>query len=176
MITRHSYDKRQDRAYLWTTSSSVSSRHVSKWAVSHPEWMPIVFLSFWSAWTLGGHRPIAAMTESLHSTGDTVLETGAPSMGRPRIMATSCNVTMVSPHGRWNVWVSRRHRSTSAVNVAESIIGRWPDTRRASDRNTSRRMNDAYRSSHDRGLCVRILSGKSRCVIQQWYKNISPNR
>jgi hypothetical protein len=163
-------------SYLWTTSSSASSGHVLKWAVSHPEWTPIVFLFLWFAWTSGGRRPIAAVTESLHPTGDIVLETGAPLMGRPRIMAMPCSVTVISPHWRWNVWVSGRHRSTSAVNAVESIIGRWPDTRRASGRNPTHRMNDAYCSSHDRGLCVRILSGKNRCVTQQWYTNISPNR
>jgi hypothetical protein len=31
-------------------------------------------------------------------------------------MDTSCNVGAISPHGRWNVWVSGRQRSTSAVN------------------------------------------------------------
>jgi hypothetical protein len=146
--------------------SSAFSRHLSKWAVSHPERMHIVFLSFWSPRTSGGHRLIAAAMESLHPAGDTILETGAPSMGRPRIMAMSCSVTVISPHGRWNVSVSGRHRSTSDINAAESIIGGWPDTRRASGRNPARRMNDAYCLSHDRGLCVRILSGKSR-VTQQ---------
>jgi hypothetical protein len=133
--------------------------------------MPIVFLSFWSVGTSGGHRPIATVMESLHPAGDTVPETGAPSMGRPRIMVTSCSVTVISPYERWNVWVSRCHRSTSDVNTAESIIGRWPDTRRASGRNPACRMNGAYRSSHDRGLCVRILSGKSRCVTHQCKSN-----
>jgi hypothetical protein len=148
------------------TLFSASSGHVLKWVVSHPEWTSVVFLSFWSVGTSRGHRPIAAMMESLHPAGDTIPETGAPSMGRPRIMATSCNVTVISPHRRWNVWVAGHHRSTSAFNAVESIIGRWLDTRRASGRNPACRMNGAYRSSHDRGLCVRILSGKSRCVTQ----------
>jgi hypothetical protein len=125
---------------------------------------------------VGGHRLIAAAMESLHPAGDTIPEIGAPSMGRSRIMATSCSVTVISPHGRWNVWVSGRHQSTSGVNAAEFIISRWPDTIRASGRNPARHMNGAYRSSHERGLCVWILSGKSRCVTQQCYKNISSNR
>jgi hypothetical protein len=114
-----------------------------------------------------GHRPIAAVMESLHPARDTVPETNAPSMERPRIMAMFCSITVISPHKRWNVWVSGCHWSTSAVNAAESIIGRWPDTRQASGRNLTCSMNGAYRSSHDRGLCVRILSGKSCCVTQQ---------
>jgi hypothetical protein len=44
-------------------------------------------------------------------------------MGRSRIMVTSYSVTVVSPHGRWNVWGSGCHRSTSAINAAESIVG-----------------------------------------------------
>jgi hypothetical protein len=122
--------------------------------------------SFWSVGTSGGRRPIAAVTESLHPTVDTIPETGVTSMGRLRIMATSCSITVVSPQGRWNVWVSGRHRYISAINTAESIISRWPDMRRESGRNRAHHINGAYRSSHDRGLCVRILSGKSRCVTQ----------
>jgi hypothetical protein len=123
-----------------------------------------------------GRRPIAAATESLHPAGDTVPETDASSMGRPRTMATSCSITVVSPHRRWNVCVFEHHRSISVVNAAESIISRSPDMMQASGRNPACRMNDMYRSSHDRGLCVQILSDNSRCVTQQWYKNISPNR
>jgi hypothetical protein len=149
--------------------------HVSKWVVSYPEWTPIIFLSFWSVGTSGGCRLIAVVMESLHPAGDTVPETGVPSMGRPTIMATSYIVTVVSPHGRWNMWVFERHQSTSAINTAESIIGRSPGTRRASGRNPARCLHGVYRSSHNRGLCVQILSGNSCCVTQQWYKNISPN-
>jgi hypothetical protein len=137
--------------------------------------MPIIFLSFWYVRMSRGRRLIAAVMESLHPAGGTIPETGAPSMGRPRIMATFCNITIVSPHGRWNVWVSGRHRSTSVVNTAESIISRSSNTRRASGKNPAHHMNAAYHSSHNRGLCVRILSGNSRYVTQQWYKNISPN-
>jgi hypothetical protein len=89
-----------------------------------------------------------------------------PSMGRPRIMATPYNVTVVSPHERWSMWVSGRDQSTSAINVAESIISRPLVMRRASDRNPAHRMNSVYHSSHVKGLCVRILSGNSHCGIQ----------
>jgi hypothetical protein len=83
----------------------------------------------------GGHMLIAAPTESLHPPGDTVPQTGVPSMRIPRIMVMSCSVTVVSPHGRWNVWVSRCDRSTSAINVVESIIDRPPVMSRPSGRN-----------------------------------------
>jgi hypothetical protein len=136
----------------------------------------LVLLVCWNVGGGGGRKPIAATTESLHPARDTIPEISAPSMGRPRIMTMSCSITVVSPHRRWNVWVSGRHRSTSAINVAESIIGRSPGTRQASGRNPTHCMNGAYHSSHDRGMCIRILSGNSHCVRQQWYKNVSPNR
>jgi hypothetical protein len=114
-------------------------------------------------WDVGGsnanHRP----TESLHLAEDTIPQTGVSSMERPRIMATSCSVTMISLDGRWNVWVSGRHWSTSAINAATSISGRPRLTSRASGRNPTRCMNGSYRSSHYRGLCVRILNGFKRC-------------
>jgi hypothetical protein len=115
----------------------------------------------------GGRRPIVAPTESLHPPGDIIPETGVLSMGRLRIMTTSCSVTVVSPHGRWNVWVFRRHRSTSVINAVESIIGRPSVMRRARGRNPAPHMNNVYRSSHIRRLCMRILSGDSRCGTQQ---------
>jgi hypothetical protein len=124
----------------------------------------------------GGRWLIAAPMESLHPPGDTIPETSVPSMGRPKIMAMSCSVTVAFPHGRWNVWVSGRHQSTSAINAAESIISRPPLMRRASGRNLARCTNDVYHSSHDRRLCMWILSGDSHCGTQQYYKNISPNR
>jgi hypothetical protein len=125
---------------------------------------------------VGGRMPIAAAIESLHPSGEIVPVTGVSSMGRSRIMSMSCNIIMVSPHGRWNVWVSGRHRSTTGINVAESIIGRSEDIRRTSGRNPARRMNGTYCSSHVRGLCVRILSDNSHCGTQQWYNKFSPNR
>jgi hypothetical protein len=67
---------------------------------------------------------IASPTESLHPPGETGPQTGVPSMGRSRIMVMSYSVTVVSPHGRWNVWVFGHHRSTIAVNTRQSIIGR----------------------------------------------------
>jgi hypothetical protein len=136
--------------------------------------MPVVFLSFWYVGTSGGHIPIAAPTESLHPPGDNVPQTDVSSMGRPRIMMTSCNVTVVSPHGRWNMCISGHHRSTSVINVVESIIDRSSVMSRASGRNPAHHMNGAYHSSHVKGLCVRILSDCKHCGTQQYYKNISP--
>jgi hypothetical protein len=111
----------------------------------------------------GGRRPIAAPTKSLHSAGDTIPEIGVPSMGRPKIMATSYSVIVVSPHRRWNVWVFGHHRSTSVINAVESIINKPSVMMQASGRNSARHTNGVYRSSHVRGLCVQILSGDSRC-------------
>jgi hypothetical protein len=80
-------------------------------------------------------RPIACPTESLHPVEDTIPQTGVSSMGRPRIMATSCIVIMISPDERWNVWVSGCHQSMSAVIVVASISGRPRLMSRASGRN-----------------------------------------
>jgi hypothetical protein len=87
--------------------------------------------------------PIASPTESLHPTEDIGPQIRVPSMGRPRIIVTSCSITVVSPHGRWNVWVSERHQSTRAIKAAESIIDRPSVMSRASGRNPTRRMNGA---------------------------------
>jgi hypothetical protein len=125
---------------------------------------------------VGGRRPIASPTESFHPARDTSPQIGVSLMERPRIMVTSCNITVVSPDERWNVWVFRRHQSTSDVNAGLSIIGRTRLTSRASTRNLARCINGSYRSSHVRGLCVRILSGCKRCRTQQQYRNISPMR
>jgi hypothetical protein len=111
----------------------------------------------------GGRMSIASPTKSLHPTRDTSPHIGKSSMGRPRIIATSWSVTVVSLHGRWSVWVSGRYRSTSVVNVVRSINGRPPVTRWASDRNPAHCMNGVYCSSHIRGLCVWILSGCNTC-------------
>jgi hypothetical protein len=123
-----------------------------------------------------GQRSIACPTECLHPVEDTIPQTGVPSMKRPRIMVTSCSVTVISLDGRWNMWVSGRYQSTSAINAATSISGRPRLMSRATGRNPARRMNGSFRSSHYRGLCVRILSGFKCCRTQQLYKNISPMR
>jgi hypothetical protein len=47
---------------------------------------------------VGGRRPLAALMKSLHPFGVTVLQIGLSSMGRPRIVAMSCSITVVSPH------------------------------------------------------------------------------
>ena len=44
-----------------------------------------------------------------------------PSIGIPKITSTSCNVIVVSPCGKWKVWVSGRHRLTKAVIKLWSI-------------------------------------------------------
>jgi hypothetical protein len=97
----------------------------------------------------GGPLPIAAPTESLHLPGDTDPQTRVLSRGRPRIMATSCSVTVVSPHERWIMCVSECHRSTSVINVAPSPYERHVPL------------------IHVRGLCVRILSGDNHRGRQQ---------
>jgi hypothetical protein len=110
----------------------------------------------------GGRRPIACLTESLHLVGDTIPQIGVSSMGRPRIMTTSYSITVISPDGKWNMWVFGCHRSLSAVNVAASISDRPRVMSRASGRNPARRINDSYHSSHIKGMCMRILSGFKR--------------
>jgi hypothetical protein len=115
----------------------------------------------------GGSNVDSFFDGPLHQAEGTGSQIRVLSMGRPRIMVTSCTITMVSPHRRWNVWVSKRHRSTRAVKAAKSIIGRPPMTSRASGRNPECRMNDAYHSFHMRGLCVQIPSRDNCCGIQQ---------
>ena len=44
-----------------------------------------------------------------------------PSIGIPKISSTSCNVIVVSPCGKWKVWVSSRHCLTKAVIKLWSI-------------------------------------------------------
>ncbi|MED6166499.1 hypothetical protein PIB30_109938, partial [Stylosanthes scabra] len=68
-------------------------------------------MSLSSGWApkLSRHSPFNASTlEPIQPV------TGTPFELRPRIMATSCNVTVTSPIGRWNVWVTGSHLSTSA--------------------------------------------------------------
>jgi hypothetical protein len=116
---------------------------------------------------ISGRMSIDSPTEYLHPAEDTGPQTRVTSMGRLRIMVTSYSVTVVSPHERWNVWVSGHHRSTSSVNATKSIIDRLLVTSRARSRNPVCCMNSSYRSSHVRGLCVRILSGCKHCGTQQ---------
>ena len=51
--------------------------------------------------------------------------TAGPWIRRPRRMATSYKVIVISPTGTWNVCVSGRHLSTSAVISGQSIA-MWP--------------------------------------------------
>jgi hypothetical protein len=107
--------------------------------------------------------PIAVLALSLHPSRDTSPQTEMLSIGRPRIMVTSWIITVVSPHRRWNMWVSGRHRSTSVVNAAEYIIDRPSMMSRASGRNPARRVNGVEHLCHINGMCVRILSGCNNC-------------
>jgi hypothetical protein len=93
--------------------------------------------------------PIVASTESLLPFGDTDPQPGVSSMERPRIMATYCSITVISPLGKWNVWVSERHRSTSAINAVEFIIGILPVMSRASGRNPARLITEERQVSVD---------------------------
>jgi hypothetical protein len=70
-------------------------------------------------------------------------------------------IIVASPQGRWKLWVSGCHRSTSADSVAESMIGSPLVTSLASGRKPAHSMNGVYRSSHMRVLCMRILNGCS---------------
>lgn len=45
---------------------------------------------------------------------------GGPSTRNPTRTTTSCNVTVSSPDGKWNVLVSGLHRSTNAVSRCQS--------------------------------------------------------
>ena len=47
--------------------------------------------------------------------------TTLPSIGNPVMIAISCRVINISQVGRWNVWVSNRHRSTKEVIRLQSI-------------------------------------------------------
>jgi hypothetical protein len=131
----------------------------------------LVLLSPWDIRGGGGRRPMAYLTVSLHPAEYTIPQTGVPSMGRPRIMAMTCSITVISPDGRWNVWVPRRHQSMSVINAAASINDRSRLTSRASGRNTARRMNGSYRLSQCRG-CVCGSRAASNIVEHNNSKNI----
>jgi hypothetical protein len=53
--------------------------------------------------------PRKASTLCLQPLGAAWLVTGRPWMLRPRIFWQPSSVTVISPQGRWNVWVSGRH-------------------------------------------------------------------
>jgi hypothetical protein len=119
------------------------------------------FLSFWPVGTSGGQMPIVASTESLLPFGDTDPQPGVSSMERQRIMATYCSITMISPLGKWNVWVSERHRSTSAINAVEFIIGILSVMSRASGRNPARLITEERQVSVD----VRYLQTSTNYIF-----------
>jgi hypothetical protein len=119
------------------------------------------FLSFWPVGTSGGQMPIVASTESLLPFGDTDPQPGVSSMERPRIMATYCSITVISPLGKWNVWVSERHRSTSAINAVEFIIGILSVMSRASGRNPARLITEERQVSVD----VRYLQTSTNYIF-----------
>jgi hypothetical protein len=119
------------------------------------------FLSFWPVGTSGGQMPIVASTESLLPFGDTDPQPGVSSMERQRIMATYCSITVISPLGKWNVWVSERHRSTSAINAVEFIIGILSVMSRASGRNPARLITEERQVSVD----VRYLQTSTNYIF-----------
>jgi hypothetical protein len=119
------------------------------------------FLSFWPVGTSGGQMPIVASTESLLPFGDTDPQPGVSSMERQRIMATYCSITVISPLGKWNVWVSECHRSTSAINAVEFIIGILSVMSRASGRNPARLITEERQVSVD----VRYLQTSTNYIF-----------
>src|SRR6185312_10507805 len=44
-----------------------------------------------------------ASSSSFHEAATTRGPTASPTIGRPRRLATSCSVGVISPHGRWNM-------------------------------------------------------------------------
>ena len=139
------------KAYRSTTSAAAAGEQWLKLARNHAELTPEVFRSRTPSRGAGGLIPIMFSTMSLHPSDCTMPVTATPSNGSPRIMATSCRVTVISPQGRWKVWVSGRQRSTKAVNRGPSIAGSPSLTTRAKGSRPARRMYGAYLSSHLKG-------------------------
>ena len=65
--------------------------------------------------------PHNSATSSIH-----VPVTAGPSIRRPRMIATSRSVIVISPTETWNVWVSGRHLSTRQVISGQSMM-MWPN-------------------------------------------------
>ena len=64
--------------------------------------------------------PHNSATSSIH-----VPVTAGPSIGRPRMIETSCNVIVISSTQTWNVCVSGRHLLTRQVISGQSMM-MWP--------------------------------------------------
>ena len=72
----------------------------------------------WPFSTVWGSFGIWILSISAHTSVQVLLlgpTIASLSMSNPMITSTSYNVIVISPCGRWNVWVSRRHCSTNAV-------------------------------------------------------------
>ena len=74
----------------------------------------------------GGVTPSSSPHNSATSSTH-VPVTAGPSIQRPMMIATSCNVIVISPTGTWNVCVSGRHLSTRQVISGQSMM-MWPKT------------------------------------------------
>lgn len=110
----------RDRIYTqanWRTTSSVASGGglTLKVSRSHRSRKSV------SASALSSGVTPSSSKHTARTSGITRLMIGRPSIRRPRSIATSCNVMVVSSTGRWNIWVSCRHRSSRAVISAWSI-------------------------------------------------------
>lgn len=125
----------QTWACLCTTSSSTPGGHTLNYYLNHAELTLEVFFKLSPSSGLGGLIPMCTSTMSRQFSLYMIPVTGCPSSGRSRIMATTCMVTVTSPHGRWKLWVSRHHRSTMAVHKGPSIGGRPATTWTAMSRN-----------------------------------------
>ncbi|CAL1381460.1 unnamed protein product [Linum trigynum] len=62
-----------------------------------------------------------AVAKSITMNRNSLVSPYYPEIGSPVRIATSLRVIVISPSGRWNVWVSGRHRSAIAVSRSLSI-------------------------------------------------------
>ena len=67
-------------------------------------------------WSFTGVKPSNSMHSWLQSPSTTTVgpTKTSSSIGSLKMTSTSCRVIDISPCGRWNVWVSGRHRLTRA--------------------------------------------------------------
>ena len=88
------------------------------------------FVYFWSSWLIWircpwSTTPLGTIPSiSWHSTAhpkSVIPIIASPSIGIPKRTSISYNVIVISPCGRWKVWVSGHHHSTKAVIKLWSI-------------------------------------------------------
>ena len=111
--------KMNPRAQRSNVTSSASGGGVDNWKHNHRKEIVAPLIA-----SAGGMTP----SNSAHNaaTSNThVLVIAGPWIRRPRRMATSCKVIVISPTGTWNVCVSGRDLSMSEVISGQSIA-MWP--------------------------------------------------